>query len=241
MDREGLQRGDSVGAHFTEAAVKFLRDLKKNNDRTWFEERKDLYERELKAPLLAVVDEVNASLAEFAPEFVRPANKCAMRIYRDVRFSKNKDPYKTNLAAWWARQGLEKTSGGGFYFHFSPEEVMVAAGCYMPEKEQLLAIRRLLLERHGDYRRIVDGRKVKATFEPFDGLKMTRPPQGFPADHPAIDLIMQKQWGLHAPLPLETALGPGLVKAIVDRFKLALPLVTLLNEPLTGKPAKPIF
>ncbi len=230
-----------MSAHFSEAAVTFLRGLKRNNNREWFDARKQTYETELKAPMLALVEEVNEALTGFAPEFVRPAPKIVMRIYRDIRFSKNKDPYKTNLAAWWARQGLEKTSGAGFYFHFSPDEVMVAAGCYMPERDQLLAIRRHLSEHGERYRKIVAQKKVTSTFEPFDGLKTARPPKGFAADDPAIDLIMQKQWGLRAELQVSDATSPGLVKKITERFKLALPLVEFLNEAMVTTGPKPVF
>ncbi len=234
-----------MGAHFSEAAVKFLRGLAKHNDREWFDARKAVYESELKAPMLAVIEEVNAQLAGFAPEFVRPPHKCFMRIYRDIRFSKSKLPYKTNVAAWWARQGLEKTSGGGFYLQFSPDEVLVAGGAYMPEKDQVLAIRRHLLEHHEEYRRIMAARKLRTTMTEFEPAKMTRGPKGFPPDSPAMDLILQRQWGVSATLPMETALGPGLVKAVVERMKLAAPLVAFLNAPLVAKPGessrKPLF
>ena len=223
-----------MGAHFNEAAVKFLRGLKKHNDRVWFDARKDVYEAELKAPMLAVIEEVNAALAGFAPEFVRPPHKCMMRIYRDIRFSKNKQPYKTNLAAWWARQGLEKTSGGGFYFQFSPDEVIVAGGAYMPEKDQVLAIRRHMLEHHEEYRKMMATKKMRAMMTEFEPERMTRGPKGFPPDSPAMDLILQRQWGVSAQLSLETALGPGLVKAIVERIKVAAPLVAFLNTPLVA-------
>ena len=102
-----------------------------------------------------MVEEINAALEGFAPEHVRPAQKCVMRIYRDIRFSKDKRPFKTHLAAWWARQGMEKTSGGGYYLQVSATEVMVAAGVYMPEREQVLAIRRHLVEHHGEMRGIL--------------------------------------------------------------------------------------
>ena len=223
-----------MGAHFSKAAVKFLVGLKKHNDRDWFDARKDVYEAELKAPMLAVIEDLNAGLAGFAPEFVRPPQKCMMRIYRDIRFSKNKQPYKTNLAAWWARQGLEKTSGGGFYFQFSPDEVLVAGGAYMPEKDQVLAIRRYLLEHHEEYRKIMAGRKMRTLMTEFEPVKMTRGPKGFPPDSPAMDLILQRQWGVSARLPLETALGPGLVKAVLERIKVAAPLVAFLNAPLVA-------
>jgi uncharacterized protein (TIGR02453 family) len=239
-----------MGAHFTETAVKFLRGLAKHNDREWFDTRKNIYETELKAPMLAVIEEINAGLEGFAPEHVRPPQKCMMRIYRDIRFSKNKQPYKTNLAAWWARKGLEKTSGGGFYFQFSPDEVLVAGGAYMPEKDQVLAIRRHLHEHHEEYRHLLKAKKMQTLMTEFDPIKMTRPPKGFQSDSPALDLILQRQWGVSAKLPLETALGPGLVKAVLERMKVAAPLVAFLNAPLLavlasgsgpGGARKPLF
>jgi len=228
-------------AHFSQPALKFLTGLKKNNDRAWFDARKSTYETGIKLPMLAIIEEINHALAAFAPEFVRPPQKIMMRIYRDIRFSQNKQPYKTHVAAWWARQGLEKTSGAGFYFHFGPDELRIAAGCYMPEKDQLLAIRRMLLERHAELRTAMSDKKLRGKLTPFDGLKMSRGPKGFPADHPALDLILARQWGVSAGLPATIALGPTLIKEVVTRFKLATPLVQLLNQPLTSSPKKPMF
>ena len=221
-----------MAAHFTPASLKFLKDLAKHNDREWFLPRKPVYDAELRAPLLAVIEAVSAGLPE---EFQRDPAKVAMRPYRDIRFSKNKLPYKTNVAAWWARAGLEKTSGGGFYFEFSPAGVTIAAGCYMPEREQLLAIRRMLMERHAE---VAKAMKAKG-LEPFDGLPLTRAPKGFPPDAPA--LVLQRQWGVSAHLPAETALDGGLVKEIVGRFKAALPLVGLMNESLLPKGKQALF
>ena len=227
--------------HFTPAAVTFLRGLKRHNDRTWFEERKPRYEKELKAPMLAVIEAINEALEQFAPEHVRPPQKCMMRIYRDVRFSPNKDPYKTNQAAWWARTGLERTSGAGFYLQFDPEGVMVAGGAYMPEKDQLLAIRRYLLEHHEEFRKIVAARKLREAMQPLEPLKMTRGPKGFPPEHPALDLILQRQWGFSTLLPVETALDGGLVKAVTAHLRLAAPLVEFLNRPLVRPAARPLL
>jgi uncharacterized protein (TIGR02453 family) len=230
-----------MAVHFTPAAPRFLRALKRNNDRTWFAERKPLYERELKAPLLALIAEINEHMLDFAPFHVRPPQKIAMRIYRDIRFAKDKRPYKLNVAAWWAREGLEKTSGGGYYFEFNGEALTIAAGVYMPEREQLLAIRRYLLDHHEDYRRIVSGKKFRTALTEFDGIKLTRAPKGFPVDHPALDLLLHRQWGVSAQLPIERALLPTLAKDIADRFRLAAPLVDLLNTPIQPKPRKPLF
>jgi uncharacterized protein (TIGR02453 family) len=227
-------------AHFSHTALKFLRGLARHNDREWFEPRKPIYETELKAPMLAVIDEVNQAMLDFAPEHVRPPQKIMMRIYRDIRFSNDKRPYKTHVSAWWARQGLEKTSGGGFYLELSATGLRVAAGVYMPQKDQMLAIRRMLLDRHEEYRAL-----LKATrMTPIDAMTMTRGPKGFPANHPGMDLVIQRQWGVFSELPVETAVGPSLVKEIAKHFRLAAPLVMLLNGPLTNPentPRKPLF
>jgi uncharacterized protein (TIGR02453 family) len=227
--------------HFSDQALKFLRGLKRHNDREWFEPRKPTYEAELKAPMLAVIDAVNHAMLDFAPQNVRPAQKCMMRIYRDTRFSSDKTPYKARVAAWWAREGLEKTSGGGFYFHLSPTELTIAAGVYMPAREQLLAIRRHLLDHHAELRTLLAGKKLRAKLHEFEGLRLTRPPRGFDPDSPAMDLILCRQWGVSAQLPSETATTPALVREIVDRFRLAAPVVALLNRPLLGRPRQPLF
>lgn len=230
-----------MATHFSNEALKFLRGLKRNNDREWFAARKDIYERELKAPMLTLVAEINDAMIDFAPENVRAPQKAIMRIYRDIRFSKDKRPYKIHQGVWWARQGMEKTSGGGFYFDVSGTEVTIAAGTFMPEREQLLAIRRYLVDHHGELRRLLTAKKLNAAMQQIDGQRLTRAPKGFAVDDPALDLLLCKQWGVIAKLPAEFALRPTLVKDIVAHFKLAAPVVTLLNAPLIPKPRKPLF
>jgi uncharacterized protein (TIGR02453 family) len=180
-------------AHFSEDALKFLRGLARNNDRPWFDERKPVYERELKQPMLAVIAEINQALQAMAPAYARPPQKTMMRIYRDTRFSTNKFPYNTHLSAWWAPAGLRGIGGGGFYLQVSPKGVIVAGGCYRPERLALLAIRQYLLEHHQELRALLADKRLCKLTKPFDGLKLTRAPRGFPADHPAIDLISCKQ------------------------------------------------
>jgi uncharacterized protein (TIGR02453 family) len=230
-----------MGTHFSRQALAFLRGLKRNNDREWFAERKPVYEREVKAPMLALIQEVNAAMAEFAPEHVRPPQKIAMRIYRDIRFSKDKRPFKIHQPAWWARDGLQKTSGAGFYFDLSPTAVTVAAGVYMPEREQLLAIRRHISEHPAEFRAVLEAKKLRRLMGELEGMRLTRPPKGFSAEDPAIDLLLCRQWGVSATLPVERALLPSLLKDVVERFKAAAELVALLNAPLVGKPKRPLF
>jgi uncharacterized protein (TIGR02453 family) len=231
-----------MATHFSPEALKFLRGLARNNDREWFDPRKEVYEREVKAPMLALIGEVNDALAQFAPEHVREPRKVMMRIYRDTRFDASrgnvKRPYKTNVAAWWVRAGLEKTSGAGFYFHVSPKETVIAAGAYMPTPEQLLAIRRHIEEHHKELRGMLADRKLKAAMTEFEGDRLKRPPRGFCADSPAVDLLLCRRWGVSATLPAELATEPRLLKEITKRFALAAPLINFLNAPIAAAGAR---
>jgi uncharacterized protein (TIGR02453 family) len=173
-------------------------------------------------------------MESFAPAYVRPAEKCLFRIYRDTRFSADKQPYKTHVAAWWMLEGLKKTSGAGFYFHVSAKEVVIAAGAWMPEKDQLAAIRHWLLNHHLEFRKLLQKPSVRSTFAEFEGNALTRPPKGFPCEHPALDLIQCRQWGLSTALPANAALKPGFAATLIRHFRLATPVVDALNSPITA-------
>jgi uncharacterized protein (TIGR02453 family) len=230
--------------YFNQKALDFLRQLKRNNRREWFEARREVYENELKAPMLALIEIVTHGMMDYAPAHVRPAQKSMLRIYRDTRFSADKTPYKTHLAAWWARDGAAKTSGSGYYLHISPTELLVAAGVYMPPKEQLLAIRQHLLARHEEFRRLIEAKKLRAKMELHDPAALSRAPKGFPAEHPAIEWIKWRQWGVFATLPADSVLKPSLPKTVEAYFRLSQPLVDFLNEPLVRgmeKRKKPLF
>jgi len=249
----------TMSTHFQPAALKFLTSLARNNDREWFAARKAIYEKELKTPLLALIEEINHAMVDFAPDHLRPAHKAMMRIYRDTRFAKDKRPYKHQVAAWWARHGMEKVSGGGFYFHVHPKELHISAGVYMPEREQLLAIRRWMAEHHEEYRALLKpllkprGKAVPFTL--LDPNALTRMPKGFPNDHPADELLRAKNWGVQVALPAELATSPKLAKEIIARFRATTTLVHTLNGAILAgeravrpqandderKPRRPLF
>jgi uncharacterized protein (TIGR02453 family) len=224
----------AIAAHLRPEGLAFLRNLARHNDRAWFTPRKAVFEAELKEPMLAIIRKVTDAMTTFAPSFVRPAEKCLFRIYRDTRFSNNKLPYKTHVAAWWSHEGLEKTSGAGYYFHIDAKEVIIAAGAYMPEKEQLAAIRHWLLEHHAEFRKLLQKPVVRKTFSEFEGNALTRPPKGFPCEHPAMDLIRCRQWGLSTSLPASEALKPGFAAVLTRHFRLAAPVVDALNTPIAA-------
>lgn len=230
--------------YFSASAFKFLRDLKRNNRREWFEARRDVYERELKQPMLALVEKVTQGMMDYAPGHIRPAQKSVLRIYRDTRFSADKTPYKTHLAAWWTCSGLEKTSGGGYYLQISPKNLVVAAGVYMPPKEQLLAIRMHLRAHHEEFRHLIEDKKMRKAMTVHEPMSLTRPPKGFAEDEPAIEWIRWRQWGVIGNLSADEALKPSLAALVTRQFKLAQPLVDFLNQPLLKERnvrRKPLF
>lgn len=127
---------------------------------------------------------------------------------------------------------MEKTSGAGYYFQVSPKGVVIAAGAYMPEKEQLAAIRHWLLDHHLEFKKLLQNRKVRSTFDEFEGNALTRPPKGFPQEHPGMDLIRCRQWGLAAELPAKTALKKDIADVVIRYFKIAALVVDALNTPI---------
>jgi uncharacterized protein (TIGR02453 family) len=218
--------------YFKPEALTFLRNLARHNDRAWFQPRKPQFDAELREPMLAIIRRINEAMIDFAPSHVRPAEKALFRIYRDTRFSNDKRPYKTHVAAWWRYEGVEKTSGAGYYFHVSAKEVIIAAGAYMPEKEQLAAIRHWLLDHHVEFRKLLRSPKVRSTYDEFEGNALTRPPKGFPQEHPGMDLIRCRQWGLAAELPAKAALKKDIANTVIRYFKIAAPVVDALNTPI---------
>jgi uncharacterized protein (TIGR02453 family) len=234
-----------VQPYFRKEGLAFLRALVRANNkdpeeaRAWFTANKATYEAELKAPMLAIIRKITDAMLDFAPEHVRPAEKSLFRIYRDTRFSNDKRPYKDHVAAWWTHTGLDKTSGAGYYFHVSPKEVAIGVGAFMPEKEQLAAIRHWLLDHHADFRKLLAKPALRKSFHDFEAQALTRPPKGFPAElngkpHPALDLIRARQWGVDADLPVEAALEPNFAQEIIRHFRLASPIVAALNTPIAS-------
>src|SRR5437763_729924 len=208
---------------FPPEAMPFLRALKKNNRREWFQPRKEIYEEKVRGPMIGLVTAVMRRMADFAPEHVGDPAKAVYRIYRDTRFSKNKIPYKTHIAAVFPRRDLEKHGGAGYYFSVSPDEIEVGGGVYMPPPESLRAIREHLVENHKEFRRITEARPVRRFFGEVYGDRLTRAPKGFAPDHPAADLLRLKQYLLFANLDVKLATSPKLYPEIVERFKAMTP------------------
>jgi len=221
---------------FSPEAVTFLRSLKRNNRREWFQPRKEIFETKLKAPMIELVEAVNAELLKFAPDHITDPKKAVYRIYRDTRFSADKTPYKTHVAAIFPHHGLGKQSSAGFYFHLTAKSVGIAAGSYMPGPDELRAVRAWLAQNHAAFRKA--SRQPHKLLGKLQGSTVTRMPKGFDASHPAEDLIRMKQWLYWVELDAKLATTPRLLPELVKRFRAAAPVIAMLNAPLRSNAPK---
>ena len=222
---------------FPAEALQFFRGLARNNNREWFLPRKPLFEEKVKEPMRQLVDALNIALHDFAPEYETDPDKAVFRIYRDVRFSKDKKPYKEQIAATFRSSGAPHHQGG-YYFAISHKSVAVGGGVYMPEPDLLLAIRQRIAERHGEFRRILAEPPVRKLLGNLEGAQLSRVPRGFSADHPAADFLRYKYYILFKELPPSLVTSPKLHKAIVDRFRVMTPFLQFLTASFAAKPKK---
>ncbi len=191
-----------------------------------------MFEQSVKQPMRELVAALNRALAGFAPEYATDPEKAIYRFYRDTRFSKDKKPYKEQIAASFRLRGGTALGHGGFYFSVSHKEVAVGGGVYMPEPATLLAIRNHIAEHHAELRRVLKNAKVRRLLGELQGEQLARVPKGFCADHPAADLLRFKQLLLYVELPAGLATSPTLYREIVDRFRAMTPFLRFLNAPL---------
>lgn len=215
---------------FAPEARQFLRQLKANNNRDWFQAHKPDYDNFVREPLLELVLEVSMAIAEHSPGHDIDPRKSVYRIYRDVRFSKNKDPYKTHAAAVFPPTGLERHAGAGFYFHFSADELLVGGGVYAPTPDILRRIRGQIASDADELRDILAAADYSELYSGLEGQRLKRTPRGFAQDHPAADLLVYKQFLSGATLSAEVIEQPT-IGAVLDRyFRAIAPLLAYLNR-----------
>src|SRR5579864_3482689 len=228
---------------FSPEALTFLRALKRNNRREWFQPRKEKYEVMIKLPMMDLVNSLNQEFARFAPDYITPPEKAVYRIYRDTRFSHDKTPYKTHIAAIFPRYTAVKREGAVFYLHFTEKELLAFGGVYMPEPDELLAYRTLLQERHAELEKILREKRLRRTLGELQGEQLSRMPKGFPLDHPAEALLRHKQWYLETTLPAEVLTSPRLLPELASHFEIMAPMIEFLNSAIVRKrkPEKMMF
>lgn len=216
---------------FSRELVTFFAGLQKNNSKRWFEEHRNLYETHVKKAMLDFVSAVGERLPEVSPEIVADAriNGSVYRIYRDVRFSKNKMPYKTHTAAvFYHRQG-KKHEYPGFYFQISHEGIKWGAGHFKITPEQLSRIRAFVARNPDMWFAITNEPLFKATFGEIRGERLKRPPKGYNGDHPAVEALKQKQFLVLAEEPVKLYLeNPAVVERTIEMYQIAAPFVEML-------------
>ncbi len=223
---------------FTPKTLAFLRALKRNNDRDWFRERKDDYERHVRAPLVETVGRLAADMPRFAPELMADPKKSLFRIYRDTRFSEDKSPLKTNAAAVFPPRGFPRHAGAGLYFEIAPDWTWIGGGLYMPPPAALHAIRAQIASSHPSLHRIVTSKTFKDVLGELQGDQLIRVPSGYAKDHPAAQYLRRKQFLGFREFPAEFAYGEDFYPELLRTFKALTPLVRYLNEAIkAGSPA----
>jgi uncharacterized protein (TIGR02453 family) len=230
---------------FTPKALTFLRGLKKHNRKEWFEERRETYEQELKVPMRLLIEEMDVALATIAPEIIGSPKKSAFRIHRDVRFSKNKSPYKTHVACWFFHRdaghgvGGEAAHGGaGFYFHIEPERSFCGGGIWMPPRPALAKIRQHIVDDLEGFEEIVKARAFKQRFGALstEGM-LTRTPRGYAADHPAAEWLKYQSFIGGCDIPSDVVTSTKLPQVLSKHFAAMTPFVRWLNGALGLKPS----
>lgn len=216
---------------FPPEGVAFLRQLKRNNNREWFQAHKNSYERFVRTPMAEMVVVIGEAFRRFAPEMVAEPRVSIYRIYRDTRFSRDKTPYKTQVAAVFPVRGLPKNSGPGLYFHISPEEVLIGGGIYMPESALLRAVRHEIAAHPKKFLAIVEGREFRNAFGELEGEQLKTAPKGFPPDHPTARYLRYKQFLFGEEHPAALATTPRLVPTVLRCFEKGMPLIRFLKVP----------
>ncbi len=209
--------------------LNFLSDLSENNNREWFNDQKQRFVQ-LKGEFETFVQELIPKIRKIDPT-IGPieAKDCIFRIYRDVRFSKNKDPYKTHFGAYIASGG-RKSKTCGYYIHIDPRQAFVAAGAYSPEPQILKEIRYEIMDRTEDFKNIVENKDFKKLYGELSGEKLKTAPKGFPKDFENIELLKFKSYEVFHVINEETIISEHFEKYLLETIKKAVPYNHFFNR-----------
>ncbi|MHB8839917.1 MAG: DUF2461 domain-containing protein [Gemmatimonadaceae bacterium] len=228
-------------------ALTFLRALKKNNRREWFEANRATYERELREPLKVLIEELDVRFATLAPEFVGDPKTSLFRIHRDIRFSKDKSPYKTHAAFWIFHRapgrGVGQTvdGGAGFYFHVEPGASLVAGGLWMPPRPKLQRVRDAIADDPDAWESVVLAkpfvRRFRGLTEDDPGVLLKRLPRGYAPGHPAERWLRFNSFTVSRALSDAEVLSPKVADVAMRDYAAMLPFVRQLNRAMGFLPS----
>jgi uncharacterized protein (TIGR02453 family) len=214
---------------FSPQLFAFLRELKAHNERGWFNANKDRYERELKEPALAFVEDMGYRLPQVAPQLTAD-KRSLFRIYRDTRFAKDKTPYKTHAGIYFRHARAAEADTAGLYVHLEPGHVFLGAGIWHPGSPGLKRIRDALVARPDAWRDAVAA--VGPEWRLAEGESLKRAPAGYPPDHPLIADIKRKSFAVTSPLTQRQATASGFLDECEARAARARPFMAFLCSAL---------
>jgi uncharacterized protein (TIGR02453 family) len=196
----------------------FLTDLRENNNRDWFNENKPRFENakedfsEVMAFLISEVFKFDSEIGNLNPK------ECVFRIYKDVRFSKDKLPYKTNFGGFICKGG-RKSGNAGYYIHLEPGNSFIGGGIHMPPPPLLKALRQHIFENYEEFLSVVDDKDFKKAFGKVSGEKLVRPPKGYDADFEGIEYLKHKSFTVIENIDDEMATSKTFLSHVIKRFK----------------------
>jgi uncharacterized protein (TIGR02453 family) len=220
---------------FEPSLFKYLRDLKKHNERVWFKANKARYEDELRGPMLRFIEEFAPHLEKISEHFLadaRPVGGSLFRIYRDTRFAKDKTPYKTHAGAHFRHTRAKDVHAPGFYLHMEPGNVFMGAGIWHPDNATLGKIREAIIADPKRWKRLTAAKALKNAGCALVGDSLKRPPRGYDPEHPLIEDLKRKDFILAAETDEADALAPDFIKRFAKFCKTAAPISKFLTGAL---------
>lgn len=217
------------------ATIKFLKDLAKNNNKEWFDANRKRYET-ARQDYIELAEAIIKGFCKKDKDFeTLEGKKCLFRINRDVRFSKDKSPYKTNFGASFERGG-RISPFAAYYLHIEPgNKSFIAGGVWQPEPDRMKKIRQEIDYNWGDFKKIITNKKFMSLFGDLEKTKETslsREPKGYEKDNPAIDYIKLKSWVVSTPLKDAELIDKDLLKKVLVAFETMQPMIVFLNNAL---------
>jgi uncharacterized protein (TIGR02453 family) len=218
-------------AGFTPETFSFLRRLKKNNNRPWFAKHKAEYEELVRFPMECLIASLRPRMADVAPGFEFHPRKSIFRVYRDTRFSNDKTPYKTNIAANFKSRGPKAPTGApGLYVGIGLDEIFLGGGIYMPDGPQLKSIRAYIASKPAELETVIGDQPFRKVLGEILGDRLQKAPLGYPKDHPMIEHLRLKQFYVGVELEQEECLKPRFLDTIVRVFTASMPFMNWLQK-----------
>ncbi|HIF51334.1 MAG TPA: DUF2461 domain-containing protein [Thiotrichaceae bacterium] len=215
---------------FTKRTFKFLSELSKNNQRDWFNDNKQRYEDDVRSPALEFINEIQPVLRSISPHFRAVSKKSGgslMRIYRDMRFSKDKTPYKTNIGIQFRHEAGKDVHAPGFYLHIDPESVFLIAGMWRPDNKILKVLREMLADNPNAWKAALNNKEFKKYFY-LTGESLKLPPRGYDKDHPLIIDLKRKDFIARHDLIREDIYKNNFADKLIETYSTSTPFMSYL-------------